>query len=224
VSEVPQQEIVVELSGTALPAPFGPASCGMPDLSDLSYKTMLSYVLNTVLRGAGARDKAASAYLRGFILVTDKTIFEYENARAAFQAFIPTRNKRSVYFKTTWHLENCLHSARRALRFVERLRGSLGTVMPRADWRAIESHEQSICELRDLIEHMDDEIARDRITTEGYLIALAVTDDGNSAVVGDHTISFDRLAMLLQRLHALALLLADYHEPETSDSSDKVTS
>jgi len=71
---------------------------------------------------------------------------------------------------------------------------------------------------------MDDEIARDRITTEGYLIALAVTDDGNSAVVGDHTISFDRLAMLLQRLHALALLLADYHEPETSGSSDKVTS
>jgi hypothetical protein len=96
--------------------------------------------------------------------------------------------------------------------------------MPKDDWKAIETHEQSIREFRDLIEHMDDEIAKDRITTEGYLIALAVSDDGTSAAVGDHSISFDRLAMLLQRLHALAMLLSDYHEPETSDFSEKVTS
>ncbi len=224
MSEPPQQPTVVELSGKALPAPFGPSHCGMPDLSDLSHKTMLSYVLNSVFRGAGPHDLDAFAYLRGLILVTDKTIFEYENARAALQEFVATRTRLSVYIQTTWHLENCLHSARRALRFVARLRGSLGPVMPRADWRSIGAHERSIREVRDVIEHMDDEIATEQITTDGYLIALAVTDDGNAAAVGDHTITFDRLAMLLQRLHTLALLLADYHEPESADASNQVTS
>jgi hypothetical protein len=53
----------------------------MPDLSDLSHTTMLAYVLNSDFRGAGTHNAAASAYLRGFILVTDKAIFEYEAAK-----------------------------------------------------------------------------------------------------------------------------------------------
>lgn len=222
MSETLNQPKVVELSGTAHPAPFGPVRCGMPDLSDISHTTMLAYVLNSTYRGAGARDATASAYLRGFILVTDKSIFEYEAARTSMQQFVAMRTKRSVYFQTTWHLENCLHSTRRALRFVERLRGSLRDVLPRADWKAIQHHEQSIRGVRNLVEHMDDKIAADQISAEGYLIALALSDDGDAATIGTSSITFIRLAMLLRRLNTLASLLADYHDPELPNRSDRV--
>lgn len=212
MTETPESRKVISLSGQALNSPFGPVHCGMPDLSDLR-QTMLDYVLNSLLRGAGSRDSLASAYLRGYILVTDKAIVEYEAARASLQEFVTTRTKLSVFIQTTWHLGNCLHSSRRALRFVDRLRGVLGAVMPRIDWRAIATHEQLIREIRDIIEHMDDKIAADQISADGYLIALTVNNDGEGASIGTSAISFDRLATLLVRLNALALLLADYHEP-----------
>lgn len=215
MSETPSPPKIVELSGTAHPTPFDPVQCGMPDLSDASHKTMLAYVLNSIFRGAGTLDTSASAYLRGFILVTDKAVFEYEAARASMHEFVATRTRLSVYFETTWHLENCLHSTRRALRFVERLRGTLGDVLPRDEWKVIQSYERSVREVRDLVEHMDNEIAAGQISAEGYLIALALSDDGDAATIGTFSITFTRLAKLLRRLYTLASLLGDYRDPES---------
>ncbi len=66
---------------------------------------------------------------------------------------------------------------------------------------------------------MDDEIATDQITAEGYLIALALSSDGDEVTVGNLRISFDRLAMLLRRLYTLATLLADYHDPNQPNTA-----
>lgn len=216
MSDIPKRPNVVEATAIGRPAPFGPTQCLMPDLSSTGHQTTLNYVLNSIFRGAGTSDERASAFLRGFILVTDKAIFEYEAARVSLQKFLVTRNRLSVYIETTWHLENCIHSARRALGFVQRLRGTLVGVMDRSDWRVIQSHEQSIREVRDLVEHMEDEIVHGRIADEGYLIALSISDDGSEARIGTLSITFDRLAMLLRRLNHLALLLADYHEPQAA--------
>lgn len=95
---------VIELSGTLQRVPFGPTTCAMPDLSLISHKTMLDYILNATFRGAGAQDQKVSAYLRGFILVTDKAIFEYQAARAALLEFLITRNRISLYIRTNAHL------------------------------------------------------------------------------------------------------------------------
>jgi hypothetical protein len=214
MSGTPRQPKTFEISGVGRPAPFGPVQCGMPDLSDLAHPTMLIYILNSTFRGAGTLDISGSAYLRGFILVTDKAIFEYDAARASLQEFVETRTRHSVYFQTTWHLENCLHSTRRALRFVDRLRGTLGEAMSREEWRTIQSHERSIREVRDTVEHMDDKIAEGKITTEGYFIALSLSETGDAAEIGTLSITFIRLATLLRRLYALALVLADYRDPE----------
>ena len=206
----------VELSAKVHRAPFGPAICGLPDLAPITHTTMLNYILNSTLRGAGAHDQKTSAYLRGFILVTDKAIFEYQAARAALQEFIKTRNRMSLYIRTCAHLETCIHSIRRALRFVDRLRKTIGHVLERADWKAIQSHVDLRRETRDVFEHMDDEIAAGRSTADGYLIALALSREGDAVSVGHFTISFSRIAMLLKRMHALAELLADYREPVSS--------
>jgi hypothetical protein len=204
---------VIELSGTLQRVPFGPTTCAMPDLSLISHKTMLDYILNATFRGAGAQDQKVSAYLRGFILVTDKAIFEYQAARAALQEFVISRNKISLYIRTCAHLETCIHSVRRALRFVDRLKPSIGHVLDRADWKVIQRQVDSIRAPRNILEHMDDEIATGRFTADGYLIALALSPNGDAASIGNFTITFTRLSMLLKRLHALAKLLSDYRDP-----------
>lgn len=215
--EEPRQ--VIELSGTAKRSPFGPTRCMRPNLSGIDHNTTLVYILNSTFRGAGAHDPKASAYLRGFILVTDKAIFEYQAARAAFQQFVETRNRTSLYIRSTAHLETCIHTTRRALRYVDRLRGTIGNVLPRDDWRAIQTYSESVREVRDIIEHMDDEIAADRISEDGYVIALVLSDEGDAAVIGTLSITFDRLALLLHLLYALATLLADYREQEEQNAT-----
>lgn len=203
---------MIEGAAILRPAPFGPVSCSMPDLSDIASPVMLDYTLNAILRGAGPTDPKALAYLNGFIRVTDKALLEYEAARAVLDLFCVSRNRASLYLRAVAHLETCIHSLKRAQRFLQRLKGTLRRPgMPRENRKLVAKRWDAVTKLRDAIEHMDEWIQKDKLA-EGALIVLSVNKQGDAMEIAGQELSFDSLAALLRDLHAIATVLADYRE------------
>ncbi len=187
----------------------------MPDLSSLTTPVMLAYILNITLRGAGVSDYTARVYLTGFIRMVDKAIFEYEAARIAVEQYVASQNKTSLMFRAIAHLETCVNSTRRALKFVERMKQyQAAPNIDGAVQAALSSYGRAIPKIRNAIEHMDEWIADGKIR-EGDPVALIVSEQGDAISIAGERVSFQTLAALLRRLHALAMELADYHEPAT---------
>ncbi len=191
-----------------------PRAVQMPDLSALTTPVALAHILNVTLRGAGVRDYAGRVYLIGFIRMVDKAVFEYEAARLALEQYIASENKTSLMFRAVAHLETCVNSTRRALRFHDHMKNYQPA--PNIDGitqRALASYGASIPKIRNAIEHMDDWVACGQVR-EGDPVALMVSEQGDAISISTERLSFQTLATLFQRLHALTMELADYHEPE----------
>src|SRR6266571_9140465 len=98
-----------------------PQRSSMPDLSGLFRHTVLNHMLSVMLRRAGVADPKAGILLRGTIRLIDKALEDYELSRACFSEFVNDRDNRklSLFFRAIGHMENCLASLVRALRYIE---------------------------------------------------------------------------------------------------------
>ncbi len=195
-----------------------PRSAHMPDLSALTTQVMLAYILNITLRGAGVSDYAGGVYLTGFIRMVDKAVFEYEAARVALEQYVVSENRTSLILRSVAHLETCINSIHRALNFVDRMKQyQAAPDIERVVHKTLSSHRGSIPRMRNAIEHMDEWIANGEVRV-GEPVAIEVNEQGDAISISTkglslECLSFQTLATLLRRLHALAMELADYHEP-----------
>ncbi len=190
-----------------------PRAAQMPDLSTFTTPVMLAYMLNVTLRGAGVRDYAGGVYLTGFLRMVDKAVFEYEAARVALEQYVASQNMTSLILRAVAHLETCINSTHRALKFVEHMRQyQAAPDIDRVVQRALSSDGRAIPSIRNAIEHMDNWISTGQVRA-GDPVALMVSEQGDMVSIASEQLSFHDLARLLSRLHALATDLSDYHEP-----------
>lgn len=186
----------------------------MPDLDSLFVPVLSNHLLNVVLRKAGPNDAKAQQYLISFIRITDKALMEYKAARISLYEFVNSKEIHlSLIFQCVSHLETCLNSVRRALRFFDQMkRHQSGPFFQRQDSKLIDRYDKSITDIRHAIEHMDERIQHDKIEA-GKPIALLVNESGDRVEIANESLSFDTLASLLRKIHALAEELADYRDP-----------
>lgn len=190
-----------------------PLICGMPDLAGLFTPVMSNLMLSVVLGGAGSRNHEVWQYTVSYIRLIDKAIVAYRAARESLEEYVNSQNRTSLLLTSISHLETCIHSVKRALRFLGQLnRHPQGPPIPRIRRRLIESYGNQITEVRDAIEHMDKWIERGEVRP-GEPTALMISEDGKSASIASETLSFDTLASALRNLHALAEELARYTDP-----------
>jgi hypothetical protein len=183
-----------------------PTKNAMPDLSELNGRLIPPLKLSFVF-GGGPTDQQARQYTILFIRLTNKAIFEYEASRATLDEYLASNNKTLLMFQSVDHIETCVHSIKRALRFLDQMnRYSRGPDIPRETRRLFSSYDRDVTVIRDAIEHMDEYMERGEITP-GTPSALFVNEAGDVAEIAGHTITFERLAMLLRRMHELAIRL-----------------
>ena len=195
-----------------------PTELRMEDLSGLE-KLQPTLMLNLVF-AQGDKDISRRTALnrRVYIRLLDKTVDEYKEARELIVAQIAegqrsaeemTQNGRHIYmFKFVDHMENCISTIRRILRFLDVLKGNQdGLAFPRIVRKHIESLTTPIIDVRNTVEHMDERIQND-VIQENEPVMLKITDSQNGIMIGGQLLKFSTLSILIKQLHALGQSMA----------------
>jgi hypothetical protein len=187
-----------------------PKRSSLPDLSAVFRRVTLNYILNAVFSGVGAKDDKARIFVQSYLRLIDKALEEYELSRTSFAIFVSDKTNTSFgsLFRAIGHMENCLYSLARAIRFA----GAM------ADHPEMATHVSSLSvlqkgvrtrieKIRNSIEHMDERVRNMKIKV-GDLSALWLGED--HLELESTRINYSELAGWLTELHALAEELAKY--------------
>jgi len=175
----------------------------MPNLSDRNVP-IAKYLLPQLLVG-GVEDDPFGLLLREFVRLVDKAVFEYEDARGAFETGSENHRYILPHIAFTNHFETCINAVARLLKILDRLvrlhrnAGQLRTIRKMA-----KAAEKEVRGIRDQIEHMAEDIQKGA-RAAGDPIMLALSEDGKTARVGDQCIALSEVARAITALHRVAL-------------------
>lgn len=200
-----------------------PTELKMEDLSGLQ-KLQPTLILNLVF-SQGDRDISRRTKLnrRVYIRLLDKTMDEYKEARELIVAQIAEGQRseegmalnRHIYmFKFVDHMENCISTVRRILRFLNILKGNQdGLAFPQTVRNHIKSMTKSIICVRDTVEHLDERIQHD-VIQENEPVMLKITDSQDGIMIGGQLLKFSTLSTLIKQLHALGQSMAAWRSAD----------
>ena len=204
-----------------------PTELYMEDLSGME-KLLPTLILNLVFaKGDENVSRRTALSRRLYIRLLDKAMDEYTEARKLILAQIKesqrsthemTENGRYIYmFKFVDHMENCISTLRRILRFVDILKGNQeGLGFPRIIRKSIDSLATPIIDVRNTVEHIDDKIQKD-IIQEKEPVMLKISDAQDGVMIAGQSLKFSTLSDLLKKLHTLGQSMAAWR---TSDGLD----
>jgi hypothetical protein len=195
-----------------------PVECHMPELGNL--ERLVDRLLLRVMMDGRVRDKREHSIERNFVRLVDKAVRAYGAARAAMIMQIEDMNRlreaasRMPYEGVTLegsslpalgftdHFEDCITATNRLLKLLESIKAAKMPVV-REVRVIIDAYSKEIPGLRNMIEHIAEEISKGAFK-DGQFIMLAPTVDGSSATLGSNRIAFADLKILLRRLHDVA--------------------
>jgi len=200
-----------------------PSECKMPDLSGID-SPLLGRLIIQLLVGERGLSPKASMYRRNFIRLVDKAVREYGEARKAILADVAEARRsaeemiehgRQLHFTAfTDHIETCINAVSRLFRLLERIKSEKESPsFPRELRKLVETQSESIKTIRDIVEHMDERIQKDEIAP-GKPIMLTVSKEGDRLLVSDCEMKFRDLAMVLEKMHEIALYILTIKKKE----------
>jgi len=192
------------------------SECKMPDLSVLD-PSLIGRLFIQLLLGERSLSQKARLYRRNFVRLVDKALNEYHEAREVILTQIAEANRppeemikhgRSIYMLAfTNHIETCINAVSRLFKLLERIKSEKDSLpVPRELRRLVETKSKSIDYVRNVVEHIDEHIQKDEIAPgKPIMLALSKNDDG--VVVSNYEIKFKDLAMVLGKMHEIALYI-----------------
>lgn len=190
-----------------------PSECKMPDLSTL--EPLWTRLFPLLMIGAPGLAKNTGLYLREYVRLVEKALREYGEARNANLEVIAEINDKgkeskqsarlACVFVFADHMETCIDAIRRIYRLMDGIIRTKedSTLVPRELRKLVSTNRESVTGIRDTIQHLDKDI-RGRIPA-GKPIMLAVNDNADGIVISSHEMKFDQIAMVLKRMHEIAL-------------------
>lgn len=201
-----------------------PTELKMEDLSKLE-KLQPNLILNLVFaKGDRNISRRTALKRRLYIRLIDKSVDEYNEARNLIVAQIAegqrsseemSKDGRHIYmFKFIDHMENCISSVRRILRFLDILKGNQdGLIFSRTIRKHIEWLTSSIVDVRNTLEHMDERIQND-IIQENEPVMLKISDTQDGITIASHSLKFSVLSALIKKLHEIGQSMAGWQKSD----------
>jgi hypothetical protein len=151
----------------------------------------------------------------GFVRLVEKTILEYQSSRERLLAFLKD-GIADDYFRAQDHFETSTQSLHRAITYLDRLRGMGfrqvdGTAFvprPRELEVLRDDIKAKVRELRDFIEHLDQDIVGERIPPEAE---IGMHLGWEKASLNGAEITYSDFARWVGQLHHFAVLLSRVH-------------
>ena len=197
-----------------------PKRCDMPNLSGFSSNLTVEYFANRTLRNVGLEIPfPGRAFFLNLTRLADKTLYEYEEARKYLQRYVHSGNETTLFFRCVGHMENCVDSLHRIFQHTNRLQHHLHTLeeenhtghpapiisrneLPKSKDRA------RVAKIRRAIQHMDDDISKEKAGRNLAPIGLIVNSD--SIELGGTEISHEDLASWIKQVHKATQRLIEY--------------
>ncbi|MCG6892128.1 MAG: hypothetical protein LJE65_00845 [Desulfobacteraceae bacterium] len=183
----------------------------MPDLSHLDNKLTTSLLLNALSFKAGSANPKARALWTNFVRLMDQMVMEYNRGREALKAYADSADQDlGSLFRATAHMETCLISLRRAVRFVRRIRlkrdcPHCGDLTVTSD--GVVQRLRRFCEALDRTEERV--LARDAAESAEMLL---LSGDGLHA--SGNEIRYEEIAGWIEEMNTLAVALTAYDDLE----------
>jgi len=178
----------------------------MPDLSGVDSPLMNRLIVRLMVPESGISQKAR-AYRTNFVRLQDKAIREYRQAREAFLDYIADRGRLMRFIEFTDHMETCISATSRLSRLLDRLKSERQSPsFPKELRRFVETKSRSVQDVRNAVEHMDEEIRCDRVAP-GKPITLTVNENGDGVLASNYQVSFRDLANVLEKFNEIALYI-----------------
>ena len=156
----------------------------MPDLSGLDSR-LSRLLITAVLAGDQGLSAREGLYRRNFVRLVDQALKEYEDARIALVELISISGNEFVaggwelFFRFIRHLENCINATSRVIKIMQRIKSQPGSLaIPQMTRRLIESVSSNIADVRDAVEHMEEIIRKDELTS-GQPVMLGIGEPGD---------------------------------------------
>lgn len=177
----------------------------MPDLSDRDVP-VAKYLLPQLLVGHVAADPLG-LYLREFVRLVDKAIFEYEDARVAFETGCENHRCILPHIAFTNHFETCVNAIARLLKLLDRIaRVHSDSSSTRTIRKMAQACGRNVCGARGAVEHMAEDIQSGRQSI-GKPVMLMLSEDGREVIIGDNQILLTNVASALKALQKVALAI-----------------
>jgi len=191
----------------------------MPDLSALFRQNTLTEILAHYFNDAGPRGFHPAIFLRSYVRIVDKALEDYELCRSAFDEYVHrvSNNTLSPLFRAIGHMENCLNSIERALRFVARMGEDteLAGIVPALSVMRT-SNRRRLSTLRNAVEHLDERVINNKIC-EGDFTTLWMDEDHMK--LQEVRVGYQEFGGWLTELHTLAITLAKFRPTQTATQS-----
>jgi hypothetical protein len=191
-----------------------PSECNLPDLSGLLTKRLdQSFFVHQLVGAESGFPEKMLIYRRNFVRLVDKALRDYLEARNAALALVEKRNSHALDIANgrllsnliANDLEDCLVTLRRLFRYFERIRTDTTSFpVDRLFRKRIEVMEAAICDMRDLVVHMEEDINSAAVTF-GDFIAPTLNNTADTISLGKHTLRADVLARAISLFYEFAV-------------------
>ena len=143
----------------------------------------------------------AGRLLFAYLVVTDKAVREYRAGYKRISEHMATGGDTAAYVEGVGHFENCINATKRALRLLTRLASQpKGPELDRTARRVANVWADQVTNVRDAIEHIDNDIVSEAGLPDGSAHMLTINGNGTQLEIGTHHITFVALAGTLQSL------------------------
>ena len=181
--------------------------------ADVHAKSMLDLFVGLIGQLPEVLDTAPGRrQFNNMLRLMDKTVNEYEMARQCCEAWIralddATGVQVGQYLRAVEHMENCIGALHRTLLHLERIsRQPAAPPIDRNARRALDYGLKRINDMRDCIEHFDEELLR--VVDDQVYPPMQLGD--YTVAIGDDSIRYDDLARwILQTFRLVRTLLVE---------------
>lgn len=177
----------------------------MPNVDQLSNKSMLNVVLDRHFAGLPARlsTREVVGLFNNLTRLTDKSLREYDAARAELLNHLREGQIMiGPYLRAIDHMENCISAVDRAVLNAQALRERrIGGGAP----RLTERQEERLAFFRNAIEHSDERLLgitkSKRIQQFAHLEPFSIRLANTSIVIGSHVLNYRELVAAMAKCH-----------------------
>jgi hypothetical protein len=198
-----------------------PVQCNMLDLSALQARHVQGpFLMHQLIGAENGFPPTMGSYRRNMVRLADKAVRDYTDARNFVIAQIQEMQRapqdmaekgRFVFMHlVTDRLEDCIVTVRRLFRYFERVKSDpTGFPLERLLKPRIEALEDSIREVRNLIEHLDSDISGGNVQ-QGESTAPVLDAETRVISLAGAQLPVEVLARAIQRFHEFATDFAQY--------------
>lgn len=181
-----------------------------PELGSEKSSLRTYFILKMVFHAnQSPTDELTARLFLMFLVIVDKSVREYCAGRDQLLLYVVSGNQTSLLFDGLGRFETCIVTLKRAYRLLDRLKNQKESPQyGRSLKRLIATYENSVTNIRNSIEHMDEKIINNELK-DGDAHLLIIDSSGLSLEVASDKLTFTEIHNAIKYFYSAGLAMIE---------------